>query len=71
MKVIELIPVLDACDFSSDIKDELASCEVSTHYQSDIVCIDWDNSFPLLEEWIIETYGNDTKQYSKFAIRAT
>lgn len=68
---LELIPLLDACDFPTDIEDELAGKDISTHYQCDILSISFESRFPLLEKWLIETYGEDVKQHSQFAILAT
>lgn len=73
MKELILQPFLDACDFPDDMEEELASNEVSTHYQCDILYVDWkDNEYFLIsKQWLIETYGEIVKKYNKFGIQAT
>lgn len=68
---IELIPLIDACDFPTAVEDELAGFEVSTHYQCDIIGVEFDGGYPKLEAWLVETYGEEIKQYTQFAILAT
>lgn len=70
---LEFIPLIQAYNFDSTIADELAIYEVNTHYNADILHIDWedDEDFPLTKQWLIETYGEEIKKFSKFAINPT
>ena len=71
-KKLELIPSLDACDFPQHVEEELTANDIGTHYESDGVRIDWnDDSFPILKQWLLDTYGEIVKQYDTFSIIAT
>ena len=73
MAEIDLIPYLNACDFTEEMIDELTGMEISTHYQHDVMSVDWKDKDYLIEtkKWLLETYGEDIKGYSSFAISAT
>lgn len=70
---LEFIPLLQAYDFDSDVEEELAINEINTHYNADILYIDWedDEYLPLTKRWLIETYGEETKKFDTFAINPT
>ena len=72
-KQIELIPVLDACDFPHELEKEMVDNNVNTHYQNDILHLNWKEGhrFPLTKKWLIDTYGSEIKNYTKFAIIST
>lgn len=73
MKQIDLIPLLQAYDFDSELEDELAIAEINTHYSSDIAFVDWDDEedLPILKKWLVDEYGDEIKKYTKFAINPT
>lgn len=74
MKKLNLIPLLDPCDWNDTyIDDEFADKEISTHYRGETFKVWWDDEedFPALKVWLIETYGEEIKQYDKFAIDPT
>lgn len=73
MEDIRFIPVVYAGDFSEEIEDELLEYDISTHYQSDILVIDWkfEDYFPKLKKWLLETYGEEIKKYEQIGIEAT
>jgi len=69
---ISMVPEIDASDFPKDVNDELEAEDIYTHYQCDGVGFEWDeDSFPLLKAWLVETYGEDIKQYTDFSIIPT
>ena len=73
MKEIKLVPELDACDFTYEINEELISNDVGIHYESNGIYINWNqkDDFPVLKNWLKETYGEKIKQYSSFLIIPT
>lgn len=76
MNEIKFIVELDACDFPGDVENELCDRDISTHYQNEVIRIDWDgkyskNVLPLFKKWLVETYGEEIKQHSGFAIWST
>jgi hypothetical protein len=74
MKEIKLIPELDASEFPSEVSQELNDVDVSTHYQNEVISLEWspdDLRFPLLQAWLVETYGEAIKQYDTIAIWST
>lgn len=70
---IRLIPIIDAVDLSNKVEEEFEKYEVSTHYQNDMVTLDWEeeDSYPEFQKWLVEIYGEEIKQYGQFAIQAT
>lgn len=71
-KDIKLIPVLDAAEFPEDVTNELVTYDISTHYQNDVMYLDWDNAdFIELERWLINKYGPTIRDYNYFAILST
>lgn len=73
MKEITFIPAIEACQFSSEMQQELDDAEIRTHYHSDILYIDWDDSddLPCSKEWLVNTFGERIKNYRRFAIIPT
>jgi hypothetical protein len=73
MEDIRFIPIVYAGDFSEEIEDELLEYDISTHYQSDILVIGWkfEDYFPKLKKWLLETYGEEIKKYGQIGIEAT
>lgn len=73
MQPIRLIPLIDACDFTHEVDDEMAINEVNTHYHGDIIHIEWsdEEDFPETQKWLIETYGEEIKKYDQFSIMPT
>lgn len=73
MKKIELIPYIYAGDFPRGVEDEFKEADISTHYQNDVIGIDWkdEDSFPIFKTWLLFTYGNDIKAYDSFAMGST
>lgn len=73
MKKLDLVPQLEARDFNKEVEEEMVDNDVSIHYESDGVDIDWedDESFPVTKNWLLETYGEVVKEHSFFAIEAT
>lgn len=72
MKEIKLIPLIDASDFTEEVDEEFAINEISTHYQHDLIFLDWEeDDLPVFKEWLITEYGQEIKQYKQFAIIAT
>jgi hypothetical protein len=72
-KPIVLIPQIHASDFPSDVEEEMIDNDINTHYQNDSVYIDWkdDTDMPSTQEWLINTYGEEIKNYDTFSIVAT
>ena len=69
---IEFIVLLDACDWDEEVEQEMQDHDVSTHYQNDTVYIEYgDESWTETNKWLVETYGEEIKNYSQFAITAT
>lgn len=76
MKEIKLIPMIEASDMPGEVCDEF---EVGTHYQGDVVYIDWNDkpdkdgweSSGKFKKWLVETYGETIKQYEYFGINPT
>jgi hypothetical protein len=70
MNKIELVPLLEASIFPGEVEDELARHEVNTHYQADILYVNWNNPdiYVNTKQWLVEYYGEDIKQY-KFLIK--
>lgn len=73
MSKFELIPLLNACDFEDDMENELAENEISTHYQNEVMHIDWDEEeeYPETKKWLLDNYGEEAKNYKSFGISAT
>ena len=73
MKTIDLIPFLYAGDFPHTLVDEMVDNDVSTHYQNDVMYLDWDEEEeqPETKKWLIETYGEEVKKYDHFAVQST
>ena len=72
MKKLELIPELDACDFTAEVDMELEENDICTHYESDGLRLNWDNErLPITKAWLLETYGKEVKKYRSFSIIAT
>lgn len=71
--MIDLIPLLDASDFSTEVEDEMTNCEINTHYHGDIFLINWNEAddMPETQKWLVETFGEEIRQYRKFAIMPT
>lgn len=68
-----LIPCIDASDLPDDVEQEFDDYEISTHYQNDVVGLDWDDDdyFSAFKSWLLQLYGEEIKKYSSFAIFAT
>ena len=73
MKDLNLVPELDACDFTGEVEEEMTENDISTHYQNDTMYLDWSEpeEMPVTKAWLIETYGEVVKEYKGFAICAT
>lgn len=73
MKKLEFIPSINAVDLSSHVREECTENDISTHYQSDIIQMDWDDEddLPKLKRWLVETYGEEIRQYDWIALHAT
>lgn len=72
-KLIKFIPLLEAYDFPYSVEEELAIAEINTHYNADILYIDWSDGDDLSETkaWLLETFGEEIKKYTQFAIKPT
>ena len=70
---LDLIPHLDASDFPEDVNEECCNHDIGTHYESDGVGISWDDEedMPIMQAWLLKTYGPVVKKYRHFAIAAT
>ena len=70
MNKIELVPLLDASKFPSNVEDEFTDKEISTHYRGETFLVDWVDKYDFIELklWLLKTYGEDIKQYKYFAI---
>lgn len=67
---------LEAAEFSSEMEEELNRHEISTHYSDGSFTIEWDDIDELYEmseskKWLLDTYGEEIKKYSHFAVNAT
>jgi hypothetical protein len=72
MNKLTMIPLLDACLFPGEVEEELSEAEVNTHYQCDILFLDWkEQSYLDTKKWLIDTYGEEIKKHTKFGILAT
>jgi len=58
METLELIPLLQAYEFSLQIEDELSIYGVNTHYNNDILFVDWGDpeSLTYTKTWLIEKW---------------
>jgi len=78
MKKIQLGVFINAADFTSELDDECESNDVGTHYRGGSFTIDWEDKnswsherWPNMIEWLLETYGEDIKQYRNFCVEPT
>lgn len=73
MRKPNLIPMVDAGHFPNEVDNEFEDEDISTHYQSDIITLDWEEHdyLPLFKQWLVEQYGESIKEYDSFAIMAT
>lgn len=72
MNKIDLVPLIQASDFHDDVEEEMAIKEVNTHYDGDVICVDWsDDEFLETKKWLVEFYGEEIKNYDTFAIMPT
>lgn len=79
MAEIKLTPVINAAGLPGPVEEELTNNEVSTHYNHGMAIIDnWDKTdendpwtFPKFKAWLVETYGEEIKQYKHFGVIAT
>lgn len=72
-KKLELIPWIEAIDFPHEVEEECRSADISTHCDDSTFYIDWkdSNSMPLMQAWLIETYGKAIRKRDHFCIMAT
>jgi len=72
---INLCVKIDASYFTTEVEVELIDKDISIHYQNDVVNFwKWDEArehYPVFQDWLLEKYGEDIKQYRTFAIIAT
>lgn len=73
MNKIELVPLLDASDFSCEVDDEMAINEINTHYHAGFFYLDWEDveDLPEIKKWLVEEFGEEIMNYRKFAINPT
>ncbi len=67
---IKMIPMVEASDMPEDVLDYCVEHEISTHYDSAVVCLgsDQDNA---LTNWLKENGFVFTEKYQYLAINAT
>jgi hypothetical protein len=75
-KEIKLIPLLDACDFSDELEEWCDKYDITTHYDSKLLYVNWieDNDYcdyTIARKWLIENYGSNIMKYNTFAILPT
>jgi hypothetical protein len=70
---IKLAVSLDASDFSEEVTDECTEHDISTHYQNDSFSLDWKDGedLPIMQEWLLDRYGEEIKKYNTFSVLAT